>query len=147
MLEAVKSVKMTRLRVLLFAVAMGLMAFAASPALAHVGNYWHDVPNYAYADADIKITTFRTPGTSSGYISLNNSSGSSKVYVQARPVFDSYWSNDGYWKKVYERSARTSGTVAWSDRTYLDFDAYEFRICKDVYRGSDSCGSSTSVRP
>ncbi len=147
MLEAAKSLKMTRVRLLFLTVAFGLMALAASPALAHVGNYWHDVPDHVNADADVKITTWRVPGTSYGSIYLDNRYGLYPVYVQARPVFDSYWRTDGYWKKVATASARTSGTVGWSDTTYSSYNAYEFRICRDIPSYPDTCGSSVGIRP
>lgn len=123
--------------------AMVAMALAsAAPAFAYL-NTMYDLPDWYGTDADAKVTSLRSPGTSYGSITINNYGRSSCTYVQRKPVAP--LALDGDWKRSTPNNCGGISTHAWSDTTHLSYSGYKFRICKDVSWGTDPCSSSTSA--
>lgn len=121
------------------AVMAVLLTLDAAPASAYLNRYY-DLHNLYYTDADVKMTSFQSPGTTTGYIYINNQTNA-YMYVQAKPV--AQFAVDGSWKRATNNVApgRAYGQY-WSDRTFGSYNAYKFRICRDVNNAPDVCQTS-----
>jgi|SRR5215216_584668 len=121
---------------LALAVMASILAVAATPAFAYL-NTWYDLTNLYYTDADVKMTSFQSPGTTTWNIYITNNTNA-YMYVQAKPV--AQYALDGTWKRATNNVApgRAYGQLG-SDRTYGTYNGYKFRICRDVPNASDVC--------
>jgi len=129
-----------RLRLLTVTLALAAMgavlALSAGPALAYL-NQSYDLYDLYYTDADVTMKTFSSPGTTTGYIYINNGTNA-YMYVQAKPV--AQFAVDGAWKRATNNVApgRAYGQN-WSDRTNGAYNGYKFRICRNINNASDVC--------
>ncbi len=110
-------------------------------------NTWYDLADFAGADADVKMTSFASPGTTYAVIEINNYSRYYPVYVQVKPVAD--FALDGDWKRATQNTRGTYGTLRtyWNDRAYLAYNAFAYRICRDIPDQADPCGAAKTIYP
>jgi hypothetical protein len=95
---ATMNIKRTVVGIVFALVAMGVLS---SPALAYL-NSWYDLSDYYSTDADVRMSGFKSPGTSYGYIWINNYGRTACTYVQRKPVADLALDDD--WKRSTPRA-------------------------------------------
>lgn len=146
MISAFVGILEDRRRLLFAALAVALFAAVSAVAATTSSAYtmrYYDLGNLSNADADVKIVSWVTPGTSAADIVIDNRAGTSNMYVQWRPY------RSGYSWEFKRVSSNVSGGKNEYQRKYFStpilVGAQQFRLCQDKAFAADPCGAVTTI--